>query len=110
MWEGACLEVLVVDGVRKTVGPVGEHDRRRVMFGLKEFGEVAVAGGDLLKGSTTRGIRTYQEWASDGIVVVGSEVRVIPVEAVLAIRGESVSEVAPWRNWVLMRAGEQVTP
>lgn len=53
MWEGACLKVLLIDGVRKTVGPIGEQDRRCVTFGLKEVGEVIVIRGDFLKGSTT---------------------------------------------------------
>jgi len=53
MWEGACLKVLLIDGVRKTVGPIGKQDRRCVTFGLKEVGEVIVTRGDLLKGSTT---------------------------------------------------------
>ncbi len=53
MWEGACLKVLPIDGVRKTVGPIGEQDRRCVTFGLKEVGEVIVIRGDFLKGSTT---------------------------------------------------------
>jgi len=50
----------------------------------------------------------YHKWASYSVVVVGSEMRVIPVEAVLACCGESVSEVASWRDRVLMLPGEQM--
>jgi len=65
------------------------------MFGLKEIDEVILACGELFKGSGTGGGRAYHKWTSYCIVVVGSEVRVIPVEAVFAFSGESVSEIAP---------------
>jgi len=86
VWEGACLEVLLVDGVRKTVGPIGKQARRCVTFGLKEIVTVVVTRGKLLKGSATRGRRMYEEWTSYSVVVVGSEVRVVPIEAILAFR------------------------
>lgn len=83
------------------MSPVGQEDRRCITFCLKEVDEVAIACGKLFEGSGTGGGRAYHKWTSYCIVVVGSEVRVIPVEAVLAFCGESVGEIAPWRDRVL---------
>ena len=41
----------------------------------------------------------------DGIVVVSSEVRVIPVEAILILYRKPVGEVTAGGNWKLMLCG-----
>lgn len=60
-----------------------------------------MAGGNLRKGSDAGGGRAYHKWTTYCIIVVGSEVRVIPVEAVLAFRAESVGKVTSWWDRVL---------
>ena len=87
--------------------PVTQEDRRCITFGLEEILEIVVVGGELFKRSGTGGRRADQKGASYCIIVVGPEVRVIPVEAVLARCRESVSEVGPGGNRVLFQTGEQ---
>jgi len=77
------------------VSPVGQKDWRCITFCLKKIDEVAVACGNFFKRSGTGGGRAYNEWASYSIVVIGSKMRVIPVEAVLAFCGKLVGEIAP---------------
>lgn len=99
--ESAGLEILGIDGVRCTMSPVTQEDRRCVALSQKKILEVVVVRGEFLKRSGTGGRRAYDKWASYCIIVVGPEVRVIPVEAVLAFCKESISEIAPWSDRVL---------
>ena len=107
MRESARRDILGIDGVRGTMSPVSQEDRRCILFSLEEILEVIVICGELLKRSGTGGRRAYHEWASYCIIVVGPEVGVIPVEAVLVLCRESVSKIAPWDDRVLFQTGEQ---
>jgi hypothetical protein len=44
----------------------------------------------------------YHQWTSDRIVVVGSEMSMVPIEAIFVSHGEFVSEVAPSRDGILL--------
>lgn len=101
--ESAGLEILGIDGVRCTMSPVTQEDRRCIVLSLKEILEIVVVRGEFLKRSGTGRRRAYDKWASYCIIVVGPEVRVIPVEAVFAFCREFISKIAPWSDRVLFR-------
>ena len=90
------------------MSPVTQEDRRCIMFSLEEILEVVVICGEFLKRSGTGGRRAYHKWTSYCIIVVGPEVRVIPVEAVFVLCRESVSKIAPWDDRELFQTGEQM--
>ena len=50
----------------------------------------------------------YHQWAADRIVVVGSEVGMVPIKSIFVTHGEFVSEVAPSRDGILLFVRQRV--
>ena len=76
------------------MSPIIQHHWHGIVFRLQKLGEfLFVVRGKTFERSRTRRAGVDDQGAADGVVVVGAEVGMIPVEAELVCSGEAVCEV-----------------
>lgn len=90
------FEILCVYCVREAVSPVSQQDGSRLAFGLEKHVHFGATAGKALERARTRRRRANHERAPYRIIVVSSEVRMVPVEAIFISYGEFVGEVTSW--------------
>ena len=71
------------------------------MFSANELREFNLVRGKTFERPTARWGGMYHQGPPDGVVVVGTEVGVVPIEAVLIFCGEAVGEVGARKNGIL---------
>lgn len=81
--------------------PVGQNDWNCASLSLEHLAQFCFVLSEALKGASARRGRMNDQRSADSIVVVRSEVRVIPVEAVFRGDRESIRKISGGWNWEL---------
>lgn len=81
--------------------PVRKKNWERIALRLEQGVDVGVTRGKRLEGASARSFGKDFYWPTDRIVVISAEMGMVPVEAVLILQFEAISEIAARRNRVL---------